>query len=129
MLTWLRASWRIGSADAAQCCAQVLGMKMKAYLPDFTRAFEHFCIHTGGRGVIDEMEKQLRCSRDHMRPPRRAAPLRQHLLRVHLVRPVAPLAPSAMGLFCILATRGNKYSTAVLQRCTRCRVGAWRLLQ
>lgn len=51
---------------------QVLGMKLKAYLPDFHRAFEHFCIHTGGRGVIDGMEKQLNLSRESMQPTRDA---------------------------------------------------------
>ena len=51
---------------------QVLGMKMKAYMPDFSRAFEHFCIHTGGRGVIDGMEKQLGLTRAHMQPTRDA---------------------------------------------------------
>ncbi|KAI3949346.1 hypothetical protein MKW98_023283 [Papaver atlanticum] len=33
--------------------------KVKPYIPDFKLAFEHFCIHAGGRGVIDEMEKNL----------------------------------------------------------------------
>jgi 3-ketoacyl-CoA synthase len=27
--------------------------------PDFASAFEHVCIHTGGRGVIDAIERQL----------------------------------------------------------------------
>ncbi len=38
---------------------QVLKMRMKVYVPDFKLAFEHFCIHTGGRGVIEEIQKQL----------------------------------------------------------------------
>ncbi|CAK7327151.1 unnamed protein product [Dovyalis caffra] len=29
------------------------------YIPDFKLAFEHFCIHAGGRGVLDELEKNL----------------------------------------------------------------------
>ncbi|XP_043699617.1 3-ketoacyl-CoA synthase 4-like [Telopea speciosissima] len=33
--------------------------KVKPYIPDFKLAFNHFCIHAGGRGVIDEMEKSL----------------------------------------------------------------------
>ena len=33
--------------------------KMAPYTPDFGAAFSHFCIHTGGRGVIDELEKAL----------------------------------------------------------------------
>ena len=41
---------------------QVLGVRCKAYLPDFALAFEHFCIHTGGRGVLDELQKQLKLS-------------------------------------------------------------------
>ena len=31
----------------------------KPYTPDFTRAFDAVCIHTGGRGVIDSMEQNL----------------------------------------------------------------------
>ncbi|KAJ0041095.1 hypothetical protein Pint_27504 [Pistacia integerrima] len=27
-------------------------MKIKPYIPDFKLAFEHFCIHAGGRAVL-----------------------------------------------------------------------------
>ncbi|MCD9560916.1 Protein Nef [Datura stramonium] len=33
--------------------------KIKLYIPDFKLAFDHFCIHAGGRSVIDELEKNL----------------------------------------------------------------------
>uniref|UniRef100_A0A7S1SRG7 very-long-chain 3-oxoacyl-CoA synthase n=1 Tax=Tetraselmis chuii TaxID=63592 RepID=A0A7S1SRG7_9CHLO len=47
----------------------ILGKKkLRPYIPDFTQAFEHFCIHTGGRGVIDEIEKQLKLSPDMTQP-------------------------------------------------------------
>ena len=49
---------------------QVLRKQIKSYLPDFSQAFEHVCIHTGGRGVIDEMEKQLKLSPALMAPSR-----------------------------------------------------------
>ncbi|QCD76942.1 chalcone synthase [Vigna unguiculata] len=32
----------------------------KIYVPDFKKAFEHFCIHAGGKSVIDVMEKSLK---------------------------------------------------------------------
>eukprot|EP00884_Botryococcus_braunii_P009400 jgi/Botrbrau1/18461/Bobra.0072s0044.1 len=54
---------------------KVLKSKDKPYLPDFTLAFNHICIHTGGRGVIDEMEKQLSL------PPEFVAPSREALFR------------------------------------------------
>jgi 3-ketoacyl-CoA synthase len=49
---------------------QVFKSKLKPYLPDFTLAFDHFCIHTGGRGVIDEMEKQLALTPELVAPSR-----------------------------------------------------------
>jgi 3-ketoacyl-CoA synthase len=44
--------------------------KMKAYIPDFKLAFNHFCIHAGGRGVLDEVEKNLQLTEWHMEPAR-----------------------------------------------------------
>ncbi|CAH9063595.1 unnamed protein product [Cuscuta epithymum] len=44
--------------------------KIKPYIPDFKLAFEHFCIHAGGRAVLDELEKNLQLSDWHMEPSR-----------------------------------------------------------
>ncbi|KAI3985358.1 hypothetical protein MKX01_033672 [Papaver californicum] len=44
--------------------------KTKTYVPDFKLAFEHFCIHAGGRGIIDEMEKNLQLSPVHVEASR-----------------------------------------------------------
>ncbi|XP_065860069.1 3-ketoacyl-CoA synthase 1 [Euphorbia lathyris] len=44
--------------------------KVKPYIPDFKLAFEHFCIHAGGRAVLDELEKNLELSEWHMEPSR-----------------------------------------------------------
>jgi hypothetical protein len=32
------------------------------YVPHFDSAFDVICIHSGGRAVLDEMEKRLRCA-------------------------------------------------------------------
>lgn len=42
----------------------------KPYVPDFKKAFEHFCIHAGGRAVIDELQKNLRLSDEHVEASR-----------------------------------------------------------
>ena len=34
------------------------------YVPNFKRAFEHFCIHAGGRAVIDGLEEKLKLRRE-----------------------------------------------------------------
>ncbi|KZV57044.1 3-ketoacyl-CoA synthase 11-like [Dorcoceras hygrometricum] len=49
---------------------KVLKMNIKPYIPDFKLAFEHFCIHAGGRAVLDEIEKNLELSQWHMEPSR-----------------------------------------------------------
>ncbi|XP_042044277.1 3-ketoacyl-CoA synthase 11-like [Salvia splendens] len=49
---------------------KLLKMKVKPYVPDFKLAFEHFCIHTGRRGVLDELEKNLNLSKWDMEPSR-----------------------------------------------------------
>lgn len=43
---------------------------LKPYIPDFKLAFEHFCIHTGGRGVIDAIEQQLVLGAHNAQPSR-----------------------------------------------------------
>lgn len=47
-----------------------LGRKIKPYIPDFKLAFDHVCIHTGGRAVIDEIEKQLQLTKSMVEPSR-----------------------------------------------------------
>ncbi|KAK6793202.1 hypothetical protein RDI58_006655 [Solanum bulbocastanum] len=49
---------------------KIFKMKIKPYIPDFKLAFEHFCIHAGGRAVLDELEKNLELSQWHMEPSR-----------------------------------------------------------
>jgi 3-ketoacyl-CoA synthase len=49
---------------------RVFRAKVRAYLPDFKLALEHFCIHAGGRGVLDELERSLNLSAWHMEPSR-----------------------------------------------------------
>ncbi|KAL8481621.1 hypothetical protein ACS0TY_027937 [Phlomoides rotata] len=49
---------------------KVFKMKIKPYIPDFKLAFEHFCIHAGGRAVLDELEKNLELTQLHMEPSR-----------------------------------------------------------
>ncbi|CAN1157065.1 3-ketoacyl-CoA synthase 1 [Linum perenne] len=49
---------------------KVFHARVKPYIPDFKLAFEHFCIHAGGRSVLDELEKNLQLSEWHMEPSR-----------------------------------------------------------
>ncbi|MQL90946.1 hypothetical protein Taro_023548 [Colocasia esculenta] len=44
--------------------------RVKPYVPNFKKAFEHFCIHAGGRAVLDELQKNLRLTEWHMEPSR-----------------------------------------------------------
>ncbi|KAK2400041.1 3-ketoacyl-CoA synthase [Trifolium repens] len=49
---------------------KIFKIKIKPYIPDFKLAFEHFCIHAGGKSVLDEMKKNLELSDWHMEPSR-----------------------------------------------------------
>lgn len=39
--------------------AQVKAVMNSDYIPNFKTAFQHFLVHTGGRAVIEEVEKKL----------------------------------------------------------------------
>ncbi|XWS34951.1 hypothetical protein CRYUN_Cryun21dG0081600 [Craigia yunnanensis] len=49
---------------------KIFNPKWKPYIPDFMQAFEHFCIHAGGRAVIDELQKNLQLSAEHVEASR-----------------------------------------------------------
>jgi 3-ketoacyl-CoA synthase len=51
---------------------KVLSGKFKPYIPDFRTAFEHFCIHAGGRAVIDELQRSLKLSDEQVEASRMA---------------------------------------------------------
>ncbi|CAN6214316.1 unnamed protein product [Urochloa humidicola] len=51
---------------------KLLNRKVKPYVPDFRMAFEHFCIHAGGRAVIDAVQRSLRLSDEDVEPSRMA---------------------------------------------------------
>lgn len=51
---------------------KVFRMRVKPYIPDFKLAFEHFCIHAGGRAVLDEVERNLSLHAWHLEPSRMA---------------------------------------------------------
>ncbi|XP_075097060.1 3-ketoacyl-CoA synthase 17-like [Nicotiana tabacum] len=42
--------------------------KSKPVVPDFTKAFDHICIHTGGKAVIDQVGRVLNLSDDVTEP-------------------------------------------------------------
>lgn len=55
---------------ASLIARNVLKRRIKPYIPDFKMAFEHFCIHAGGRAVLDELQKNLDLTEALMEPSR-----------------------------------------------------------
>ncbi|KAM0862720.1 hypothetical protein ACQ4PT_045085 [Festuca glaucescens] len=49
---------------------KVLGRKIKLYVPDFRTTFQHFCIHAGGRAVVDAVQSSLGLSDENVEPSR-----------------------------------------------------------
>ena len=49
---------------------KLLKRRIKPYVPDFRMAFEHFCIHAGGRAVIDAVQRSLCLSDEDVEPSR-----------------------------------------------------------
>lgn len=49
---------------------KLFNKSVKPYIPDFKLAFDHFCIHAGGRAVIDELEKNLQLETTHVEASR-----------------------------------------------------------
>ncbi|KAH9692993.1 3-ketoacyl-CoA synthase 4 [Citrus sinensis] len=49
---------------------KLFNRNVKPYIPDFKLAFDHFCIHAGGRAVIDELEKNLQLLPFHVEASR-----------------------------------------------------------
>ncbi|CAL8464977.1 g4512 [Coccomyxa elongata] len=47
---------------------KVLGINMKPYTPDFKTAFDHFCIHPGGKAVISEVGSKLQLNEEQCMP-------------------------------------------------------------
>lgn len=47
-----------------------VGRQNEIYLPNFKKAFEHFCIHAGGRAVIDAIEENLGLNKEDLEASR-----------------------------------------------------------
>ncbi|PRQ53280.1 putative very-long-chain 3-oxoacyl-CoA synthase [Rosa chinensis] len=49
---------------------KLFNAKVNPYIPNFKLVFDHFCIHAGGRSVIDELEKNLKLLPVHVEASR-----------------------------------------------------------
>jgi 3-ketoacyl-CoA synthase len=49
---------------------KLLNQKIKGYEPNFRMAFEHVCIHAGGRAVIDAVQHSICLSDENVEPSR-----------------------------------------------------------
>ena len=44
--------------------------EVKVYTPNFSRCVDFYCLHAGGRGVLDGIEKNLQLLPEHLEPSR-----------------------------------------------------------
>merc|ERR1712083_1024227 len=69
-------AWIVANRFAIFLCSKAkqagfVGMEPpKAYVPNFTKAVDHFCIHAGGRAVLDGVQKNLGLNDNHMQASR-----------------------------------------------------------
>ena len=47
-------------------------IKISAYVPDFKRGIDYWCIHAGGRAVVDGVAKNLKLQPEHAEPSKYA---------------------------------------------------------
>jgi len=52
------------------CWRKLIDPKKPGYVPDFKKAFDHWCIHAGGRAIIDGLEENLHLEPHHVEPSR-----------------------------------------------------------
>lgn len=67
----LKAMGKMLKASGQEKWAAKLPVK-RHYVPDFKRGIDHFCIHAGGRAVIDGIEKNMKLELFHTEPSRMA---------------------------------------------------------
>jgi len=46
------------------------GKQIAPYMPNFQKAIDHFCIHAGGRAVLEAIEKALNLKQEHLEASR-----------------------------------------------------------
>ncbi|XP_019192759.1 PREDICTED: 3-ketoacyl-CoA synthase 5-like [Ipomoea nil] len=49
---------------------KIFNPKWKPYIPNFKQDFEHFCINVGARTVIDDLQKNMQLSSEHVEASR-----------------------------------------------------------
>mmetsp|Transcript_2982 Transcript_2982/g.4645 ORF Transcript_2982/g.4645 Transcript_2982/m.4645 type:complete len:549 (-) Transcript_2982:394-2040(-) len=58
------------TGDLKNWLIQYIPPKVATYVPDFKRGIDHWCIHAGGRAVVDGIVKNLKLSPSHAEPSR-----------------------------------------------------------